>query len=242
MIKEMPCYKEIKNIIKGLRSIIFNDHYKCEEYTKENVKEALKKQIEIALKANDQDLDASMITEQFFSKFDTIKTNLFKDAQAGYEGDPAANSIDEVIIAYPGMFAIYVHRIAHELISLQVPLIPRMMSEYAHSKTGIDIHPKATIGNYFFIDHGTGVVIGETSVIGNYVKIYQGVTLGALSTKGGQKLKDIKRHPTIEDNVTIYANATILGGNTIIGKNSVIGGNTFIIDSIKENSKVMPKY
>ena len=136
------------------------------------------------------------------------------------------------------MFAITIYRLAHELYLLQIPLLPRMMSEYAHSKTGIDIHPGATIGNNFFIDHGTGVVIGETCIIKNNVSIYQGVTLGAISTRGGQALKNVKRHPTIEDDVTIYANATILGGDTVIGKNSIIGGNTFIIESVNPNSKV----
>lgn len=139
------------------------------------------------------------------------------------------------------MFAITVNRLAHELFLLEVPLIPRIMTEYAHSITGIDIHPGATIGKYFFIDHGTGVVVGETTVIGDRVKIYQGVTLGALSTRGGQKLRDVRRHPTIEDDVTIYSGASILGGETVVGKNSVIGSNVFITSSIPADTKVSMK-
>ncbi|MCL2066966.1 MAG: serine acetyltransferase [Treponema sp.] len=167
-----------------------------------------------------------------------IKRMLKKDAEAGFKGDPAAQSIGEVILTYPGFFAVFVYRIAHFIFSQGIPLIPRIMSEHAHSVTGIDIHPGAAIGEYFFIDHGTGVVIGETTVIGNHVKLYQGVTLGALSTKSGQKLAGKKRHPTIEDNVTIYSGATILGGETIIGKNSTIGGNVFIVESIHQNTTV----
>ena len=163
------------------------------------------------------------------------------DAQAAFEGDPAAKSTEEVIVSYPGLEAISVYRIAHNLHVKGVPVIPRIMSEHAHGKTGIDIHPGATIGESFFIDHGTGVVIGETAVIGEHVKIYQGVTLGALSTRAGQKLKGIKRHPTIEDYVTIYAGASILGGETVIGKNAVIGSNAFITTSIAPGAKVSIK-
>ena len=161
-----------------------------------------------------------------------------KDIQAAYDGDPAAHSKEEIIFCYPGFFAIFIYRIAHKLYSLKTPSIPRIMSEYAHSQTGIDINPGAEIGEYFFIDHGTGVVIGETTKIGNHVKIYQGVTLGALSTRSGQLLRDIKRHPTIEDNVTIYSSASILGGETVIGKGVVIGGNCFITESVPAGSRV----
>lgn len=161
--------------------------------------------------------------------------------QAGFDGDPAAKSKEEIIFSYPGLFAIFVYRIAHELYIRNVPFIPRIMTEYAHAKTGIDINSGAVIGESFFIDHGTGIVIGETTVIGDNVKLYQGVTLGGLSTRGGQKLSGVKRHPTIEDNVTIYAGATILGGQTVIGKNSVIGGNTFITESVPENSRISIK-
>ena len=155
--------------------------------------------------------------------------------------DPAAYNKNEIICVYPGLFAIFANRIAHELYLLGVPLIPRIITEHAHSITGIDINPGVSIGKYFFIDHGTGVVIGETSTIGNNVKIYQNVTLGALSTRGGQKLKGNKRHPTICDNVTIYSGATILGGETVIGENTTVGGNVFITDSVPPNTKVLFK-
>ena len=171
----------------------------------------------------------------------SIQSTLMKDLFANFDGDPAAFNKNEIILAYPGIWAIAINRIAHELYKLNVPLIPRIMTEYAHSKTGIDIHPGVTIGKYFFIDHGTGVVIGETAVIGEHVKIYQGVTLGALSTRAGQKLKGQKRHPTIEDYVTIYSGASILGGDTVIGKNAVIGGNAFITSSISADAKVSIK-
>lgn len=165
-----------------------------------------------------------------------IRRQVHLDTIAAYNGDPAAKSDEEVIVSYPGLEAIVVYRLAHFLTSVGVPVIPRIMSEHVHGKTGIDIHPGATIGESFFIDHGTGVVIGETTVIGNNVKIYQGVTLGALSVK--KSLQDKKRHPTIEDDVTIYANATILGGKTIIGKGSTIGGNTWITKSVPPNSMI----
>ena len=182
--------------------------------------------------------DASDISAYLIDHLADIRKLLLKDAQAGFNGDPSAQSIDEVILTYPGFFAVFVHRIAHVLFLENVPLIPRMMSEYAHSVTGIDIHPGADIGEYFFIDHGTGVVIGETAVIGKHVKLYQGVTIGALSTKKGQALKNVKRHPTICDNVTIYSGATILGGNTVIGKGAIIGGNAFITKSVSDNEVV----
>jgi serine O-acetyltransferase len=169
-----------------------------------------------------------------------IRETLMEDLQAAYDGDPAARYIDEVILSYPFVEAIATHRIAHQLYVLDVPIIPRIMSERAHSRTGIDIHPGAQIGPRFFIDHGTGVVIGETCRIGRNVKIYQGVTLGALSVvdKEGNLLKGEKRHPTIEDDVIIYANATILGGNTVIGKGAIIGGNTWITRSVPAGAKV----
>ena len=154
------------------------------------------------------------------------------DLVACYEGDPAATGMSEIVFAYPGLFAITVYRLAHVLYTLSVPMLPRIMTEHAHSTTGIDIHPGATIGEYFFIDHGTGIVIGETTVIGNNVKIYQSVTLGALSTRGGQSLRGKRRHPTSEDNVTIYAGASVLGGDTVIGAGSVIGSNAFITKSV----------
>lgn len=173
-----------------------------------------------------------------------IKRLLNLDVEAAFRGDPAARSHDEVILAYPGFYAIFVHRIAYEFRKRGLDLLARIMSEYAHSKTGIDIHPGATIGESFFIDHGTGVVIGETTVIGNNVKVYQGVTLGALSfpkDQNGNIIKGQKRHPTIEDNVTIYAGATILGGDTVIGEGAVIGGNVWITESVPSNMKVVNK-
>ena len=163
------------------------------------------------------------------------------DLQASYDGDPAATGMDEIIYSYPGLFAITVYRLAHVLYELNVPMIPRMMTEHAHSVTGIDIHPGATVGKFFFIDHGTGIVIGETTVIGENVKIYQGVTLGALSTRGGQSLRGKRRHPTLEDNVTIYAGASILGGDTVIGEGCVIGSNAFITRSIAAGTTVSIK-
>lgn len=187
------------------------------------------------------DKKVKSICDRFFEKLPHIQNLLMKDVEAGFIGDPAAKSKEEIIFSYPCMIAITVYRMAHELYCQDVPFIPRIMTEYAHSKTGIDINAGATIGEYFFIDHGTGVVIGETTVIGNNVKLYQGVTLGALSTRGGQSLANVKRHPTIEDNVTIYANSTILGGETIIGRDSVIAGNTFIVQSIPPYTKVSIK-
>jgi len=177
------------------------------------------------------------ITDRFFEAIPGIYARLMDDAQAFYRYDPAAVSIGEVIAAYPGYYAIAVHRLAHHLDALEVPLLPRLWSEYAHSKTGIDIHPSATIGNAFFIDHGTGVVIGATAIIGNEVRIYQGVTLGALQVD--KSLASTKRHPTIEDNCIIYANSTILGGKTVVGHNSVIGGNTWLTESVPPHSLVM---
>ncbi|MBR2553689.1 MAG: serine acetyltransferase [Aeriscardovia sp.] len=181
------------------------------------------------------------ICHAFFEKLPAIRECVETDLLATLDGDPAASSYEEIILAYPGLIAITTYRLAHELYLLNVPVIPRLMTEYAHSRTGIDIHPGATIGRNFFIDHGTGIVVGETSVIGDNVKIYQGVTIGALSTRGGQKLSGKKRHPTIEDNVVIYAGASILGGDTVIGRNSVIGGNTFITSSVPADTRVSIK-
>ncbi len=184
---------------------------------------------------------AQQVCFAFLNGIPDIRAMVQTDLQAAYDGDPAATGMDEVIFSYPGLYAISVYRLAHELFRLGVPMIPRMMTEYAHSLTGIDIHPGATIGKYFFIDHGTGIVIGETTTIGDNVKVYQGVTLGALSTRGGQQLRGKKRHPTIEDNVTIYAGASILGGNTVIGAGSVIGSNAFITSSIAPGTTVSIK-
>ncbi|MGI5870006.1 MAG: serine O-acetyltransferase EpsC [Kiritimatiellia bacterium] len=184
---------------------------------------------------------ARRAVEGLFAAGSGIRDMLQDDVQAAYEGDPAARSQIEVVMSYPGLYAVATHRIAHQLVKLGVPLIPRVMSECAHSRTGIDIHPGATIGRGFFIDHGTGVVIGETCRIGSGVKLYQGVTLGALSfdrDEHGNLVKGVKRHPDVEDNVVIYAGATILGGNTVIGHDSVIGGNVWLIHSVPPHSKV----
>ena len=178
--------------------------------------------------------DNEILWEDFELNFETIKYKLSLDAQAIEENDPAAESLEEVYLAYPGFHAIAVYRLSHELYKLEVPVLPRMMSEYAHGFTGVDIHPGATIGDSFFIDHATGIVIGETAVIKNNVKMYQGVTLGGIQVK--KSLSFTKRHPTIEDNVTIYANATILGGDVIIGANTIIGANVCVTSSIPENS------
>ena len=180
-------------------------------------------------------------TIKFLEGIPQVREMLAGDVQAAYDGDPAALNVDEVILAYPGLLAISVHRLAHSLYKLNVPLMPRIMSEWAHNQTGIDIHPGANIGRNFFIDHGTGVVIGETTDIGNNVKIYQGVTLGALSfpkDERGRVIRTTKRHPTVSDNVTIYANAIILGGDTVIGEGSVIGGSVFVTSSVPPNSVV----
>ncbi len=180
------------------------------------------------------------VTHDFMKQLPAVYKALLKDAEAIQKFDPAADRLGEVIIAYPGFFAIMVYRLSNVLYHLSVPIIPRLMSEYSHTKTGIDIHPGATIGESFFIDHGTGVVIGETAIIKNNVKIYQGVTLGALQVK--KSLANKKRHPTVEDNVIIYSSATILGGDTVIGRNSIIGGNVWLTSSIESNSIVYHKH
>lgn len=185
------------------------------------------------------DAEASRVVSAFFDQLPQIRELLATDVQAAFDGDPAATSTDEAIFCYPGLYAITVQRLAHAFYRLQVPLLPRIMTEHAHSRTGIDIHPGAQLGRSFFIDHGTGVVIGETTVIGANVKIYQGVTLGALAPAYGQALRGQKRHPTIEDDVVIYAGATILGGDTVIGKGSVIGGNVFVTSSVPPLNQVV---
>lgn len=181
------------------------------------------------------------LSREYLDRIPTVRALVETDLEAAFAGDPAATGYDEIVLAYPGLYAISVYRLAHELYLLDVPLIPRMMTEMAHSTTGIDIHPGANIGSHFFIDHGTGIVIGQTTVIGDRVKLYQGVTLGGLSTRGGQSLAGVKRHPTIEDGVTLYAGATILGGETVIGKGCIIGANAFVTRSIPANTTVIMK-
>ncbi|QDU70968.1 serine O-acetyltransferase EpsC [Mucisphaera calidilacus] len=182
--------------------------------------------------------DAVERTMRFFDRLPDIREKLLLDVAATFDGDPAADSMDEAIFCYPGIDAILVHRLAHEIYKLELPLLARIMSEVAHTYTGIDIHPGATIGDRFFIDHGTGIVIGETCVIGDRVKLYQGVTLGALSTRGGQAWRGRKRHPSVEDDVTIYGGAIILGGATVIGAGATIGGSVFITESVPPNHTV----
>jgi serine O-acetyltransferase len=212
----------------------------------EDVMFNLNRQIELVLRGGGmEEKEAQQQAQQmclaFFQRIPEVRALVDTDLQAAYDGDPAATGKDEVVYSYPGLMAITVYRLAHVLYELKVPMLPRMMTEHAHSVTGIDIHPGATVGKYFFIDHGTGIVIGETTVIGENVKVYQGVTLGALSTRGGQSLRGVRRHPTIEDNVTIYAGASILGGETVIGHDCVIGSNAFITRSIAPGTTVSIK-
>ena len=245
---------------RDLRQIIFPGYFGRDSalepdttyyvgYRINHLYEALKEQITIALHYQEADpgreedmiARAREVTDRFFLQIPQIQQQLLKDVKAGFDGDPAAQSKEEIIFSYPGLFAVYVYRIAHVLYEEKIPFIPRIMSEYAHGRTGIDIHPGARIGDYFFIDHGTGIVIGETTEIGDFVKLYQGVTLGALSTRNGQQLSGLKRHPTIRDNVTIYSNSTVLGGETVIGEHCIIGGNTFITETVPAYTKVSAK-
>ena len=255
--RRLPNRSVIIDIVRDLKSIIFPGYFSTDtsatvfpEYyvghRLNDIYDRLKNQIEIALLYHGEEPEeaathADRTTCGFFEQLPEIQRLLLTDVQAGFDGDPAAKSKEEIIFSYPGLFAIYVYRLAHVLYKEEIPFIPRVMSEYAHGRTGIDINPGATIGEYFFIDHGTGVVVGETTEIGNNVKLYQGVTLGALSTRKGQQLANVKRHPTIRDNVTIYSNSTVLGGETVVGENTIIGGNTFITESIPANTKVSAK-
>lgn len=257
--RRLPSRNTIILMLKELRRVMFPGYFGDEDLSVymgdyfvgshlNKIYQTLKQQIVLALIYNDAELreeaatqQAEEISQYFISRLPYVQQMLLKDVQAGFDGDPAAQSKEDIIISYPGLFAIYVYRIAHELYLKQVPHIPRIMTEYAHSRTGIDINSGADIGEYFFIDHGTGVVIGETTTIGNHVKLYQGVTLGALSTRMGQQLAGVKRHPTIEDHVTIYSGSTILGGDTVIGRGTVIGGNAFITESVAADTKVIVK-
>lgn len=248
----IPNRNEVIKVIKDLQSLLFPNYYNHSEGSENvlsqtelllNIYNRLAEQIKGAYAFNGTDMEKSPeeLCNEFIGKLPRVKKLLIKDIQAIYEGDPAAKCHEEVLICYPGFFAISIYRLAHELYVLNVPLIPRIMTEYAHEKTGIDLHAGATVGEYFCIDHGTGIVVGETTTIGNRVKIYQGVTLGAKSfelDENGNPVKNIKRHPDIGNNVVIYANATILGGNTKIGDNCVIGGNTWLTKSVPANSTV----
>lgn len=258
----LPNRDVIIELSKELRQLLFPGYFSEKNFSEEineyhvgnslmYIFDRLSEQITFALKHQNKKSEscndtcikevANKITYKFLEKLPMIREYIATDVQAAFDGDPSAGSKEEIIFSFPGIFAISLYRLAHELYLLSVPLIPRIISEYAHNITGIDIHSGATIGKYFFIDHGTGVVIGETTIIGNNVKIYQGVTLGALSTRGGQKLSGVKRHPTIEDDVTVYSGASILGGETIIGSSSVIGSNAFITTSVPSGTKVSIK-
>ena len=264
----LPSQDSVKEIIDVLMNIFFPGFFtkeeihrnKISEFTSAKVtklNELLMKEISKSLNFQKEyqvyttsqknkkiEKNASELTLTFLSKISAIRNILKTDVEAFFESDPAAASQEEVIVSYPGIYAIAVYRAAHELFKLKVPLIPRIMTEYAHGKTGIDIHPGATIGKYFFIDHGTGVVFGETTIIGEHCRIYQGVTLGALKIEferdqEGNVIESKKRHPTLEDDVTIYAGATILGGKTILKKGTVIGGNAWVVSTTEEGAKVI---
>ena len=267
--RRFPSRTAIKEVLKDIRRVMFPGYFGAEMLTPSTspeyfigetliqIERNLREQIILALTYTSDDRDTagnargcapenicrrtSEICTVFFDELPNIQRVLLTDVQALYDGDPAAGSKEEVIFSYPGLYAIFVYRVAHVLHEQQVPIIPRIMTELAHAGTGIDIGAGAKIGEYFFIDHGTGVVIGETTEIGNHVKLYQGVTLGALSTRGGQRLAGVKRHPTIEDNVTIYSNASVLGGETVVGEGSVIAGSTFVTSSVPPHSRVSVK-
>ena len=243
----LPDRGAIIGIIKEFRRLLFPAYFgdaQLMALPPENYAALLLERIETALTAQvalaeGQAFAAAALTHEILEQLPRIQQTLMTDIEATFDGDPAAADKEEIIFAYPGLFAIFVYRIAHELYLRQVPMIPRMMTEYAHSRTGIDIHPGAQIGPWFFIDHGTGIVIGETTVIGSHVKLYQGVTLGALSPRAGHASLPGKRHPTVCDYVTIYSGASILGGETVIGEHSVVGGNAFLTGSVADNTRVV---
>ncbi|GAB3946413.1 hypothetical protein GCM10028805_16900 [Spirosoma harenae] len=237
---KLPSRPDAGRFIDQLMRLLFPVTQDCKSVSQhvEETYQALQQQLTNLLCPLEKNLTErpETITERFFEQLPTIYDNLLLDAHSIADNDPASIGIEEVVAVYPGFYAIAVYRIAHELMKQNVPLLPRMLTEYAHGQTGIDIHPGAQIGRSFFIDHGTGVVIGETTVIGNNVKIYQGVTLGA--TYVAKSMAQKKRHPTIENNVVIYANATILGGHTVVGHDSVIGGNVWLTSSVEAHSLV----
>lgn len=232
---------ELIKFYKNIRTAMFLDFYN-EKISKSEIDKYIDKSVlnlKLAFKDNYDNYKDALKT--FYDKLPVLREELLLDIKAIYEGDPACDSYIEVVNAYPGFLAISAYRIAHEFYLLGLKFPARVLTEYAHTRTGIDINPGAKIGKSFFIDHGTGIVIGETTEIGNNVKIYQGVTLGALSLKEGHSLNGVKRHPTIKDNVTIYSGASILGGNTVIGENSIIGSNVFIVKSVSPNTMVKNK-
>ena len=246
MINYAHLKSQMIQLLDLLRSILYPNVFDAmeEAHSKEELEAAARRQFrEILKRIYREPPQYDDVIDTLFSKLPAIRDTLDTDVQAAYEGDPAATCREEVMLAYPAFEAISIFRIAHELYLMKVPMLPRMMTEYAHSLTGIDIHPGAAIGPYFFIDHGTGVVIGETTVIGEHVKLYQGVTLGAKSfavQSDGTLVKGNKRHPNIGSNVVIYAGATILGGDTYIGDNCVIGGNVWLTHSVEPGKRVLP--
>lgn len=264
--KHLPSREEIFEIIELLFQVFYPGYYGRQDLTKGNLeyhvvtllstlREKLATQIEECLcwssetghdkkELGPRCEHSRRLASQLLEQLPHIRNGLLRDVQAAYDGDPAAGSLDEIILAYPGLLAVTVHRVAHELHKLEVPLMPRIMSEWAHSRSGADIHPGARIGSSFFIDHATGVVVGETCDIGENVKMYQGVTLGAIShpkDERGRVIRNMKRHPTVDESVTLYANATVLGGQTVVGKGSVVGGSVFLTKSIPQRTRVAVK-
>ena len=261
-LRSLPSRETVSEILDGLKEIVYPGYFGRRNFTRENIRyhigdriyqvyRLLTEQIYLGIihecRRTDAACDhcdhlATRLAADFFRRVPRVRRLLEGDVQAAYDGDPAARSLDEIIFSYPGLQAITVYRLAHELWEMKVPLLPRIMTEIAHSQTGVDIHPGACIGENFFIDHATGVVIGETTEIGRNVKIYQGVTLGAMSFPkdvSGQLIRGQKRHPTIEDDVTIYSGATLLGGETVVGRGSTIGGNVWLTHSVPPNSMVV---
>ncbi|MBQ8739488.1 MAG: serine acetyltransferase [Clostridia bacterium] len=250
----LPDKNEIISVLDDIKKLFFPSYFASGEVRGDSVGFAdtllhsiygkIKKQISLSLSYKEKKSlteHAEQIASRFIERLPEIHKILLTDIEASFEGDPAAQSKEEIVFCYPGFNAILIYRVAHLLYEERVPFIPRVMTEYAHSLTGIDINPGATIGEYFFIDHGTGIVIGETTVIGKRVRLYQGVTLGALSPRKGQVLSGVKRHPTIKDGATIYSGASILGGDTVIGEGAVIGGNSFITESVADGARVSIK-
>ncbi len=245
----LPDRKAIIALLKEIRQLMFPAYFgestlmtlDAKDYAAlylERIETNLTKQLQLALPGAEAHR-ASEIARKVTEQLPQVQRQLLTDIDAIFDGDPAAQNREEVAFAYPGLFAIFAYRVAHLLYLESVPMIPRMITEYAHSRTGIDIHPGAEIGSYFFIDHGTGIVIGETTVIGDHVKVYQGVTLGALSPRGGRRSSHGKRHPTVSDGATIYSGASIFGGETVIGERSVVGSNAFLTASVEPDMRVV---
>lgn len=259
----LPAEAEIIRVVEAVRELVFPGYVGTQGLTMDSLRlhvesraawlyETLTEQINRAVSHGTKLGDTCLITEreaaecaaELLAQLPRLRQVLATDVQAAYDGDPAASCLDEIIFSYPSIYAVMVYRLAHVLFNLRVPLIPRIMTEHAHHRTGIDIHPGTRIGSRFFIDHGTGVVVGSTAIIGHNVKLYQGVTLGAFSfakDDTGRLIRDTKRHPTIEDDVVVYAGATILGGDTVIGRGSVIGGNVWLTHSVPPGTRVLPE-